>query len=106
MLHVIDITYFPGVKATSFPGSLFSASLGRWKKGTKGGKRPREAEKRDPGNEVGLKERKRLEVCFECKVLDLELFFSLKVSRQRCVFFFLSFECSRKGAFSDLLQNK
>ena len=30
---------------TSFPGSLFSSSLGRWKG-------PREEEKRDPGNEV------------------------------------------------------
>ena len=33
--------------STSFPGSLLSASLGRWFL-----QRPREAEKRDPGNEV------------------------------------------------------
>ena len=34
--------------STSFPGSLLSASLGRWMFL----QRPREAEKRDPGNEV------------------------------------------------------
>jgi len=38
-----------GYSPTSFPGSLLSASLGRWKKD----QLPREAEKRDPGNEVG-----------------------------------------------------